>query len=308
MRLVNLSAEPEGRLYSWLPHDLRAEVVVFLPDACPGKSPLPTGTAILTQQDNWRKFAVSDCGCGMRLMRTTIKRKDLTQQLWDDLATALSGRRGLLGDLGGGNHFLDALCKKRSKEILLLIHTGSRNESGIVDEFVNSPGEFDRAFRQASEWARANREEVARIASTVLGPMELILDSSHNGCEDTGAGGVIIRKGAVRIVAGERAVIPSHIMGDVAIVRATEWVADILNSLSHGTGRTVSRSEAKEMARKCSLEALRKKVLLPSGMDVASLRTEGPFAYRDLDSCLKLLTPYIEVLDRLQVVGYMGRL
>ena len=49
MNLQNLSAEPEGKLYSWIPHDLRAENIVFLPDACPGKSPLPTGTAAATQ-------------------------------------------------------------------------------------------------------------------------------------------------------------------------------------------------------------------------------------------------------------------
>ena len=44
MEITNLSAEPLGKLHSWLPHDLQAEQVVFLPDACPGKSPLPTGT------------------------------------------------------------------------------------------------------------------------------------------------------------------------------------------------------------------------------------------------------------------------
>jgi hypothetical protein len=49
MDIVNLSAEPMGRLHSWLPRGLVAEKVVFLPDACPGKSPLPTGTAVLTR-------------------------------------------------------------------------------------------------------------------------------------------------------------------------------------------------------------------------------------------------------------------
>jgi hypothetical protein len=45
MELINLLAEPLGKLHSWIPHDLEAELGVFLPDACPGKSPLPTGTA-----------------------------------------------------------------------------------------------------------------------------------------------------------------------------------------------------------------------------------------------------------------------
>jgi len=77
MEITNLSAEPLGKLHSWLPHDLKAEQVVFLPDACPGKSPLPTGTAVLTRQADWRKFAVSDCGCGMRLVRSSVQPNDL---------------------------------------------------------------------------------------------------------------------------------------------------------------------------------------------------------------------------------------
>jgi len=40
MDLTNLSSQPEGVLRSWLPHGLRAERMVFLSDACPGKSPL----------------------------------------------------------------------------------------------------------------------------------------------------------------------------------------------------------------------------------------------------------------------------
>jgi hypothetical protein len=36
VKITNLSAEPIGKLHSWIPHDLEAEQVVFLPDACPG--------------------------------------------------------------------------------------------------------------------------------------------------------------------------------------------------------------------------------------------------------------------------------
>src|SRR6266481_21951 len=104
MKLTNLSSEPVGKLHSWLPHDLEAEQVVFLPDACPGKSPLPTGTAVLTAQSDWRRFAVSDCGCGMRLVRSSLAKKDLTLERWDQLANRLRANKGSLGDLGGGNH------------------------------------------------------------------------------------------------------------------------------------------------------------------------------------------------------------
>src|ERR1017187_973214 len=99
MDILNLSAEPMGKLYSWLPHDLVAERVVFLPDACPGKSPLPTGTAVLTKQPNWRKFAVSDCGCGMLLLRFDFKPSELNLKNWDRLANALRRNKTPLGDL-----------------------------------------------------------------------------------------------------------------------------------------------------------------------------------------------------------------
>ena len=110
MKITNLSAEPLGRLHSWIPHDLQAEQIVFLPDACPGKSPLPTGTAVLTRQEDWRRFAISDCGCGMRLVRSSVPVKDFDNTRWNAVADHLRANKGGLGDLGGGNHFLDALA------------------------------------------------------------------------------------------------------------------------------------------------------------------------------------------------------
>jgi len=93
MKITNLSAEPLGRLHSWIPHDLEAELIVFLPDACPGKSPLPTGTAVLTKQQDWRKFALSDCGCGMRLLRSNIAASELDAKRWNRGRPASSQQR-----------------------------------------------------------------------------------------------------------------------------------------------------------------------------------------------------------------------
>jgi len=75
MNLVNLSAEPLGKLHSWIPHDLQAESIVFLPDACPGKSPLPTGTAVLTRANGRRRGDDSQgigSGCPWRLVDLAI--------------------------------------------------------------------------------------------------------------------------------------------------------------------------------------------------------------------------------------------
>ena len=308
MDLINLSAEPIGKLHSWLPRELRAETVVFLPDACPGKSPLPTGTAVLTRQPDWRRFAVSDCGCGMRLLRASLAAEELDSRRWDALADRLRANKGGLGDLGGGNHFLDALAPYEGEALHFLVHTGSRNESGHVDGLVDRPDAFDEEFDRVVAWAAANRATIHEEIEKVFGPVELVLDLPHNTYEALPDGGAIIRKGSVRLRPGELSVIPSHMTGDVALIRATHQVTGVLNSLSHGTGRKMSRGDCKPLADRFDFGMLRRSVLLPAGLHDASLRTEGPYAYRDLDECLGLINDHVEVVSRFSVIGYMGHL
>jgi RNA-splicing ligase RtcB len=308
MEITNLSAEPLGKLHSWLPHDLQAEQVVFLPDACPGKSPLPTGTAVLTRQMNWRKFAVSDCGCGMRLLRSSVQAKDLDSNRWDRVAESLRANKGGLGDLGGGNHFLDAIVPYEDGPLHFLIHTGSRNESGHVDGFIDMPSKFDQEFERVVRWAADNRAAINDRVDRVFGPTEVVLDLPHNTFEQLDDGGVIIRKGSVRMLPDDLSVLPSHMSGDVVLVRAKTKVTEILSSMSHGTGRAMSRSDCKPLADSYDFEKLRRSILIPSGVEDASLRTDGPFAYRDLDECMALIGEYVNVVARFGVVGYMGHL
>lgn len=308
MDLVNISAEPVGKLHSWIPHDLEAERIIFLPDACPGKSPLPTGTAVFTRQANWRKFAVSDCGCGMRLLRSDLSVSDLDLARWDRVANILRGNKGRLGDLGGGNHFLDALEPYDDGPLHFLIHTGSRNESGHVDAYVDDPTKFDSEFDRVVKWAADNRAAIHDSINEVFGEVDLVLDIPHNTYQILDDGGVIIRKGSVRIAAGELSVLPSHMSGDVVLIRATDRVAEILNSISHGTGRRMSRSDCKPLADNFDFAAMRKSIMIPTGVHDSSLRTDGPFAYRDLDECMALIEQYVEPVTRFGVIAYMGHL
>jgi RNA-splicing ligase RtcB len=308
MKLTNLSAEPLGKLHSWLPHDLQPEHVVFLPDSCPGKSPLPTGTAVLTRQGDWRRFAVSDCGCGMRLLRSSVQTNDLDQARWDRVANSLRASKGSLGDLGGGNHFLDAIAPYEDGPLHFLIHTGSRNESGHVDGLIDQAEKFDSEFARVVNWASDNRAAIHEKIDSIFGPTKLILDLPHNTFEQLDDGGVIIRKGSVRMLPGELSVLPSHMSGDVVLVRGKQRVREILVSMSHGTGRTMSRSECKPLADAYNFTGLRRSMMIASGVEDASLRTEGPFAYRDLDDCLALIQDYVDVVARFGVVGYMGHL
>ncbi|MBU6172630.1 MAG: RtcB family protein [Planctomycetes bacterium] len=308
MDLINLSAEPIGRLHSWIPHDLEAERIVFLPDACPGKSPLPTGTAVLTRQNNWRKFAVSDCGCGMRLLRSEMSPHELDPARWDRVAARLRSSKGGLGDLGGGNHFLDALEPYDDGPLHFLIHTGSRNESGHVDAFINQPDRFDQEFDRVVRWAADNRAAIHESINQVFGKVDLVLDLPHNTYEILEDGAALIRKGSVQVAPGDFSILPSHMSGDVVLVSATARVADILYSISHGTGRKMSRSDCKPLADTFDFVALRQRIMIPTGVEDSSLRTDGPFAYRDLDECLALLEEYVTPVTRFSVIGYMGHL
>ena len=137
--------------------------------------------------------------------------------------------------------------------------------------------------------------------------MDLVLDLPHNTYEMLDGGAVIIRKGSVRVTPGDLS-LPSHMSGDVVLVRATERVDEILNSISHGTGRKMSRSDCKPLADQFDFAAQRRQILIPTGVQNSSLRTDSPYAYRDLDECLALLDGYVEPITQFAVIGYMGHL
>lgn len=307
MELINYSAEPLNKVYSWLPHDLEAEKVIFFPDACPGKSPLPTGTVVFTKQENWRKFAISDCGCGMLLCEAEISKADFKKEIWDSIYYDIQANKGKLGDLGSGNHFLDALESYTDDKISFLIHTGSRNESKLVDDLVDKPQQFDTKFYDVCEWAKENRYAIFKILEKYFGRLNLVLDKNHNHFEITDDG-VIIRKGAVRVEAGEQTIVPSNMNGDVVLITATKEVENTYNSLCHGTGRVMSRGEAKAFAAIFDYDALREKIYIPEMIANDNIKTDAPFCYRDLDSCLGLINNLIQVDKRYSVFAYLGQM
>lgn len=307
MELINYSAEPLNKVYGWLPHDLNAKKVIFFPDACPGKSPLPTGTVVYTEQPDWRKFAISDCGCGMLLCESTLTKADFQKEKWDNIYFDIKANKGKLGDLGSGNHFLDALESYTDDKIYFLIHTGSRNESKLVDDLISEPKKFDAKFEAVCEWAKDNRFEIFNILQKYFGRLRLILDKNHNHFELTEQG-VIIRKGAVKVLPGEQTVVPSNMNGDVVLITATDEVRHTYNSLCHGTGRVMSRGEAKEYASNFNYNELRSKIYIPEMIANENIKTDAPFCYRDLDSCLALIDPLIIIDKRFSVFAYLGQM
>jgi RNA-splicing ligase RtcB len=244
----------------------------------------------------------------MRLLKSHLKPEQLSRSGWNSVANAIRLQKGTLGDLGGGNHFLVALSSYSANILYFLIHTGSRSESGLVDNLTERPKEFDLEFERIVEWAQQNRATIQKNLENEFAKMELVLDLPHNTFEIIEDGGIVIRKGAVKLKPNELSIIPSHMSGDAVLVQGTEKMKDIILSMSHGTGRKMSRSESKKLANESSFAKIRQDVLFPDGIEDASLRTEGPYAYRELESCLNLLTNYVEEVERFRVIGYMGHL
>ena len=281
--------------------------MIFFPDACPGKSPLPTGTVVFTKQENWRKFAISDCGCGMLLCETDLSPSEFKPELWDDIHADLKANKGKLGDLGSGNHFLDALESYTDNKLYFLIHTGSRNESKLVDDLVDKPALFDSRFFEVCDWAKDNRYTIFTLLKKYFGQLKLIIDKNHNHFEHT-ENGVIIRKGAVNVKPGELTVVPSNMNGDVVLISATNGVENTFHSLCHGTGRIRSRSESKILSPEFDFELLRSQIYIPEMISNESIKTDLPFCYRDLDDCLLLIDDLINIEHRFRVIAYMGQI
>ena len=319
--LTNLSSEPDQVIFGWLEraNALRvAKHVISLPDTCPGKSPLPTGTGFLTDCTDWRRFALSDVGCGIAVVRTRLTledtKSDSFKATWDGLCADLAQQRNKgLGDLGSGNHFLDAVVSYEDESVCIVVHTGSRKESGLVDKLVDQPLKFDKEFRRIKGWAKDNRNAVLDITQKHLGrfvdlyPEIKRLDRDHNHYEELDEG-VLIRKGSQRVEPGELALIPSNLLDDMVIARATERVSEIYNCLPHGTGRTMSRSDAKRATATFDFQAMREAVYIPDQIANASLRTEAPICYRRLDAGLELVGEYIDEVERFVPVAYIGQL
>jgi tRNA-splicing ligase RtcB len=244
----------------------------------------------------------------MQLLESTRSFDDFRESDWDALGRSLLKYKGGLGDLGGGNHFLDAIVSYKTGRLFFLVHTGSRLESGLLDDFVDQPATFDREYKRITGWARDNRDTIADVIRKHFGLCNLVLDLPHNTFEIEDDGAVTIRKGAVKTDPGVLSILPSSMTGDVALVRASEQVASSLHSVSHGTGRTMSRGDARNRISPTETAEIRNQVYIPEYIVDASLRTESTRCYRALDDCLDLLGPLVNVEERFGVIAYLGHL
>lgn len=309
--IVNFSDVPIGRAINFFPANLNAEKIVLMPDLNPARSPLPTGVSVEfdeTRQPEWRKFAVSDVGCGMQLVRTRLNWNffESAKYLWDDVYHRLKANKGGKGDLGSGNHFLDAAVDENEK-LYFVIHTGSRKESSNVDGLINDPAEFDAVYEGAQIWAKDNRNKVRKALEEVYGTTEMIFDRPHNFYKKDGKK-VVLYKGSVDLTPGTLTIIPSSMDSDIAVVSGKEPLSELNYTVAHGTGRIKSRGEGREASRNYNFDGLRKRIYIPQELENQSIVSETPDSYRTLDECLDQIKDLVEVRKILTPIAYMGQM
>ena len=308
MRLVNLTEFQDSELYRYLPKGLEIDKLVFMPDFTPLQNNIPTGTAVRIKNKDWRKYAISDIGCGISVYETQFYLKDFKKNLWDKLFLELKNiKRKKYGSLGSGNHFLDLMKRVSDDKLFIVIHTGSPFYKNELNSLIDNPSEFDKIYKDTMDTAIKNREKIAEIASKYFGELNFVFDKIHNSVEKTEKG-VIIRKGCVKIKTGELTIIPSSMTGKAAIVKANENIKDVLLSLSHGTGRVFTVGESKTLYSKEDYAELRNKLYIPEGIGDSSFAAEVPEAYRELEVVLELLKDYIDILYFLKPIAYIGQL
>jgi tRNA-splicing ligase RtcB len=240
--------------------------------------------------------------------------------------------RAQLGTSGSGNHFVEFGTLTLDKPDLglapgsylaLLSHSGSRGSGATVADFYSKlamnlhpelPPELKRlawldmdsaegqeywaAMNLMGRYAAANHEMIHRKIARALGSEVLAsVENHHNFAWKENHGGrevIVHRKGATPAGEGVLGVIPGSMATPGFVVRGKGNAAS-LESASHGAGRVMSRTAAREKFRwnhfKPMLEEAGVK-LLSAGID------EAPGVYKDIHQVMAAQSDLVDVIAR----------
>jgi tRNA-splicing ligase RtcB (3'-phosphate/5'-hydroxy nucleic acid ligase) len=244
-----------------------------------------------------------------------------------------------LGSLGTGNHFIE-VCLDEHDDVWVMLHSGSRGPGNNIGRYfielakkemrvhiANLPDEnlaylnegtehFDdyiEALLWAQDYALENRQAMMDAVLKTLrkhlprfkiGDMAVNCHHNYAAVEHHfGADVWVTRKGAVRARRGDLGIIPGS-MGTGSFIVRGKGNADSFCSCSHGAGRAMSRTEAKQTItladhRKATegIECRKDKAVID----------ESPAAYKDISAVIAAQSDLIEIVHRLrQVVNIKG--
>jgi tRNA-splicing ligase RtcB len=240
--------------------------------------------------------------------------------------------REQLGTSGSGNHFVEfgsltlekpELGLPAGSYLALLSHSGSRGTGAMIADHYSrlatnlhpelppdlkrlawldldsEPGqEYWLAMNLMGRYAAANHAVIHRKVVRALGlKIAAGVENHHNFAWKETHGGrevIVHRKGATPAGQGVLGVIPGSMASPGFVVRGKGSAAS-LESASHGAGRTMSRTAAREKFRWTHIRPMleeRGVKLLSAGID------ENPFAYKDIHQVMKSQDDLVEVIAR----------
>ena len=233
------------------------------------------------------------------------------------------------GTLGAGNHFLE-LQTDEAGALWLMIHTGSRHLGQVIHHHhlahaaklptnllaIEADSDHGRAYLVdvafARAWARENRRllamATARALEQVLGiapKLLTLMDCDHNHVAVETHGGrrlLVHRKGATAAHAGQAGIVPGS-MATASYHTRGLGNAESLCSSSHGAGRLLSRTQARErISRSRVREQLRRSGVWYAAHLEESLREESPTAYKPIDEVMRAQAELTAITRRLRPV------
>ena len=247
-----------------------------------------------------------------------------------------------LGTLGSGNHFIE-ICLDEAERMWVMLHSGSRGVGNRIGTFfidkarreIESKGlshtlpdrdlayftegedelfdEYVAAVLWAQDFARINRElMMERILKAIRGLLppfktgKSAVNCHHNYVERErhfGADVWVTRKGAVRAGKGELGIIPGS-MGAKSYIVEGLGNDDAFHSCSHGAGRAMSRTAAKQLF---SVEDHKRATAGVECRKDAGVIDETPGAYKDIDAVMAAQSDLVDIVHTLkQVVCVKG--
>ncbi len=247
--------------------------------------------------------------------------KDLKDRAWKQIGTS-----------GGGNHFVEFGVVEilsavneyyvlPGKYLALLSHSGSRGMGAAIaahytkvametcqlpqeakhlawlDLNTEAGQEYWLAMNLAGDYASACHHQIhERMAIGLRAHPIAMIENHHNFAwkEKDGQGNEVIvhRKGATPAGKGVLGIIPGSMATPGFIVRG-KGMASSINSASHGAGRTMSRTKAKETIAPSTVNQFLKEAgveLIGSGLD------EAPMAYKDIHQVMDAQKELVQVL------------
>lgn len=263
-----------------------------------------------------------------------VERLDAIKQKHRKIRTDKLDRQ--IGTLGGGNHFIE-LCLDETDRVWVMLHSGSRGTGNLIGSyfierareqlahrvlgfhlpdkdlafFMEGEPLFDdyvEAVSWAQDYARENREAMmARVLHELRHRLpkfqleKMAVNCHHNYVQRETHGDVdllVTRKGAVSARSGELGIIPGSMGAKSFIVRGL-GNADSFHSCSHGAGRVMSRTAARQQI---TLAQHREATAHVECRKDAGVIDESPAAYKDIDAVMAAQSDLVEIVHTLRQV------